>query len=966
MKNTVFFTVVMICSVGTAWGQFENWTHQGIGDSTTGSASETDGVWTVIGSGTDIWNAADGFHFAYTTLEGDGYIEARLQAPGFDGGSEEWAKAGVMFRETTAAGSKHAFMAITRNTGDGGHFHAFQYRDDTDEATNANTQGGDENSFPVWVRVVRSGDTFEGFYSFDGNNWTSQASGTISMNQSVLIGLAVTSHNTGQTTTVKFDNLDYTGMPKDPPQVDAGPDQEVILPDTATLAGLVFDNGNPLPDNSGSPASDDPNKLRWEWSLLSGPAGGTVTWSGDPESGEAFTYEGSANPPNTVFSTGPTATFNTPGVYELKLNATDSTHPGYNDTNDTVVITVYPVGYVGKVAHYEFSEPSGTVAIDTGGVLDISGDDTPVKYYNHGTHRYQATDDVNYLPVFDPNRVEGPNFNNTPLLVGSSIDLGTAILFDGDTRRNFVDLGDDPNAFDIRDEITVACWVKLVQWNRGWQTILAKGDNSWRLSRNSHGASSTSNNSAIAMHLSGVSTSPTGIIPVDDGEWHHVAATYDGENIISYVDGRVDTIYPATGRIDLSDYPVYIAENSQARGRYFWGALDDVQIYNVSKTQEEIVELAQIQNTIPTADAGSDLRQIEETDGLSVQIVDAEAIDKPGNVNIQWSVVGPGSVSFDNDTLQNPTVTFTSGAYGVYVFTMEVEDGLNPVPSWTDTDTMIIIFQEKANYGVLGMWQLDDGAGITAADSSGNGFHGTLSGDPNWTNGKILGALDFINNGNVSESNQAVYLDTVPIGGDLTASFWMNMDTVRNQVPIDKLPLTGTAGWNVKLRDNGEIWLRIGSESNHTDVMASGAQYDTGEWVYVTVTFDSATSTGAVYVNGLQVAETSGITQTADHIATPLRLGTPSETQIAEQMQGILDHVRIQDRALSQLEVALMAVEDMLEMEDCILTIPGAQISGDVSGPNGIPDCYVDVHDIQVLLLNWLICHDLNNPACWQ
>ena len=44
---------------------------------------------------------------------------------------------------------------------------------------------------------------------------------------------------------------------------------------------------------------------------------------------------------------------------------------------------------------------------------------------------------------------------------------------------------------------------------------------------------------------------------------------------------------------------------------------------------------------------------------------------------------------------------------------------------------------------LLGWWRLDDGAGNTAIDFSGNGNDGTLEGDPQWVAGWIGGALEF-------------------------------------------------------------------------------------------------------------------------------------------------------------------------------------------------------------------------------
>ncbi|UCF17637.1 MAG: hypothetical protein JSW59_09280, partial [Phycisphaerales bacterium] len=40
-------------------------------------------------------------------------------------------------------------------------------------------------------------------------------------------------------------------------------------------------------------------------------------------------------------------------------------------------------------------------------------------------------------------------------------------------------------------------------------------------------------------------------------------------------------------------------------------------------------------------------------------------------------------------------------------------------------------------------WSFDEGSGKTAFDRSGNGYDGTIEGDPKWVAGKIGGALDF-------------------------------------------------------------------------------------------------------------------------------------------------------------------------------------------------------------------------------
>ncbi len=95
-------------------------------------------------------------------------------------------------------------------------------------------------------------------------------------------------------------------------------------PTTLQLAATVADDGNPLPSTPGNPDPQDPNQLRWGWSVVSAPATSAgVEWSGSPTNGQAFTYLGSAHAPGTVFTCDPTATFDVPGLYILEFSAGD-------------------------------------------------------------------------------------------------------------------------------------------------------------------------------------------------------------------------------------------------------------------------------------------------------------------------------------------------------------------------------------------------------------------------------------------------------------------------------------------------------------------------------------------------------------------------------------------------------------------------------------------------------------------
>ena len=165
-----------------------------------GSASASGGVFTVRGSGADIWNGADEFRYVYRTLAGDGQVVARVTGVG---NTDAWAKAGVMFRETLATGSRHAMMVLTPGNGA-----AFQYRAATGGAS-THVAGG-AAAAPTWVRLVRTGALLSGYRSADGVNWTLVGSATVSMAAQVYVGLAVTSHSDGVVATATFDNVSVT------------------------------------------------------------------------------------------------------------------------------------------------------------------------------------------------------------------------------------------------------------------------------------------------------------------------------------------------------------------------------------------------------------------------------------------------------------------------------------------------------------------------------------------------------------------------------------------------------------------------------------------------------------------------------------------------------------------------------------------------------------------------------------
>jgi hypothetical protein len=195
-NNTTTATAVM--DGVTAPGSAPTWQDRDIGSvGQAGGASEAEGTFTVTGAGADIWGSADGFHFMYQPMSGDGQIVARVTSLTR---THDWAKAGVMIRETLAAGSQHASMFASAAKGT-----VFQRRVATGGASTSTA--GATVAAPRWLKLVRTGATVAAYESPDGTTWTLVGSETLSMAIDVYVGLAVTSHTTAALATATFEHV---------------------------------------------------------------------------------------------------------------------------------------------------------------------------------------------------------------------------------------------------------------------------------------------------------------------------------------------------------------------------------------------------------------------------------------------------------------------------------------------------------------------------------------------------------------------------------------------------------------------------------------------------------------------------------------------------------------------------------------------------------------------------------------
>jgi regulation of enolase protein 1 (concanavalin A-like superfamily) len=160
---------------------------------------------TMSNQGADFWGSSDAGTFFATKVSGDGVWIVRVVS--LDTSTSDWAKAGIMARNSPDPTSADVFGMISAQHGFG-----LQHRDtDGDnEGSNPDWDQSDQGAQPsnIWIKLERKGDTWTTWDSADGKNWQNPATPTVTpkINKDFYIGLASTSHNGSQAGTAVFDN----------------------------------------------------------------------------------------------------------------------------------------------------------------------------------------------------------------------------------------------------------------------------------------------------------------------------------------------------------------------------------------------------------------------------------------------------------------------------------------------------------------------------------------------------------------------------------------------------------------------------------------------------------------------------------------------------------------------------------------------------------------------------------------
>lgn len=167
-----------------------------------GSQLLDDRSWVVRGAGWNIASIrpikADQFRYVYQNLLADGSISAR--AISLEGTNSQ-AKAGLMLRKSFDPTSPFYAVYLTPGLKVRVHYRKAIF-ENTYEAAVTNV------ALPIYIRILRSGQTYSAFTSSDGSVWTLLPNSTVNLSNlkgSLMAGLAVTSGDETGLTSAGFD-----------------------------------------------------------------------------------------------------------------------------------------------------------------------------------------------------------------------------------------------------------------------------------------------------------------------------------------------------------------------------------------------------------------------------------------------------------------------------------------------------------------------------------------------------------------------------------------------------------------------------------------------------------------------------------------------------------------------------------------------------------------------------------------
>lgn len=160
------------------------------------------GTYTVTAAGTNMWSAADAFHFVWKQVSGDVSLAADATFPTKSG--PEHRKAVLIIRQTLLPDSVYADAALHGNG-----LTALQYRTGRGELS---YDIKSEISGPSGLRIEKRGETITMWVRANGGEFRPSGSIKLALREPFYVGIGVCSHNKESAETAVFSNVEFQSL----------------------------------------------------------------------------------------------------------------------------------------------------------------------------------------------------------------------------------------------------------------------------------------------------------------------------------------------------------------------------------------------------------------------------------------------------------------------------------------------------------------------------------------------------------------------------------------------------------------------------------------------------------------------------------------------------------------------------------------------------------------------------------
>ena len=490
----------------------------------------------------------------------------------------------------------------------------------------------------------------------------------------------------------------------------------------------------------------------------------------------------------------------------------------------------------------------------------------------------------------------------------SSGRFGSALSFDG--VNDWVTVADSAS-LDLSSGMTVEAWVRPSKLG-GWRTVVFK-------ERSGGGVYGLYGDQAGGRPLGqvdiGGERNAIGSAGLPLNAWSHLAVTYDGAVVRLFVNGVQAGSLPFVGSMAASTGSLRLGGNG-IWGEWFAGLIDEVRVYNRALSATEIQQDLQrpVTGTAPPpSPPPTDTTPPTAPTALTSSVSN-------GTVTLSWSaatdVVGVTRYNLHRSTtagftpaaanrIGQPTSTgYTDPglAPGTYYYRVTAEDAAGNIGPPSAEATAVVPAPPPPpppTSGLVAAYGLNAGSGSVAADSSGRGNGGSVSGAVWSSSGRFGSALSFDGvNDWVTVADSA----SLDLSSGMTVEAWVRPSKLggwRTVVFKERSGggVYGLYGDQAGGRPLGQV--DIGGERN----AIGSAGLPLNAWSHLAVTYDGAVV--RLFVNGVQAGSLPFVGSMAASTGS-LRLG--GNGIWGEWFAGLIDEVRVYNRALSATEIQ----QDML------------------------------------------------------